>query len=255
MGDMRQLKTFAYVLFVVSAHLPILSSCGESEGPVGASTPVGATDSVLEVRMLALGDSYTIGQSVSYTLRWPAQLADSLLDYGIKITGIKYIARTGWRTTDLLEAIEEFTTNGSYQRGTTYDLVTLLIGVNNQFRGMDLAVYEGDFNSLVDTAVVFAGGDPGRVFVLSIPDYGVTPLGASLGADRIGKEIDLYNDVNRRISAEKGVVYVDITAVSRLAGVDLSLVAQDGLHYSGVMYAKWVALVIPVVVEALGAIR
>ncbi|MDP3910456.1 MAG: SGNH/GDSL hydrolase family protein [Gemmatimonadales bacterium] len=189
-----------------------------------------------EIRMIALGDSYTIGEGVAEDQRWPAQLADSLASRGVSVTGVEYIAKTGWTTTDLLTALR-----ADPKTGPPYDLVSLLIGVNNQFANMDINLYRDEFTELLEMAVALAGGRPERVLVLSVPDYGVTPRGHLFGPDRIRDEIDQYNVVNRSIAQSSGALYADITPLSRLAADDPMLVARDGLHFTGKMYALWVA--------------
>jgi lysophospholipase L1-like esterase len=185
--------------------------------------------------MLALGDSYTIGESVAERLRWPAQLADSLAALGVTVTGVEYVARTGWTTTDLLDALDL-----APPEAPPYDLVSLLIGVNNQFAGMDMGLYRDEFTELLGIALDLSGKNPERVLVVSVPDYGVTPRGHLFGPDRIRDEIDSYNAVNKSIASSFGTLYADITPLSRLAADDPTLVARDGLHFSGAMYALWV---------------
>lgn len=196
---------------------------------------------------LALGDSYTIGQSVPVEDRFPVQLRTQLQAEGLLIDTMQIIAKTGWTTGDLKSAIA----NASFA-ADTFDLVTLLIGVNNQYRGYPLSSYEPEFSELLDMAIRFAGNRPDRVFVLSIPDYGVTPFGQNRpNAAQISQEIDAYNAVNRSISESRGVPYFDITPISREALNDLSLLASDQLHPSGKMYARWVELLFPAALERL----
>ena len=189
------------------------------------------------VRFLALGDSYTIGQSVDETDRWPNQLADLLKDSGIEIETLKIIARTGWRTDNLQAAIE------AENPGSDYNLVSLLIGVNNQFQGTNFDIYPIEFRELLNQAIELCGGNKTGVFVLSIPDYGYTPFGSSNKAT-ISAEIDRYNATNKSITKEMGVTYVDITPISREAESKPWYLASDNLHPSGVMYAQWVGEII-----------
>lgn len=198
------------------------------------------------VRLLALGDSYTIGESVPVSERWPVQLAAALRERGVPAAEPVIVARTGWTTGELLAAIGEQEPSGPFE------IVSLLIGVNNQYRGGDLDEYRREFRILLQRAIDFAGGNPDRVIVLSIPDWGVTPFAASRDPDRIAAEIDRFNEVNRVETERAGARYVDVTPVSRQAATDRELVAGDGLHPSGKMYAAWVRLVLPEVLPALG---
>jgi lysophospholipase L1-like esterase len=198
------------------------------------------------IRYLALGDSYTIGESVPPDQRWPVQLTEALEEQGDLVEDLVLVAQTGWTTDELLAGIEERDPQG------TFELVTLLIGVNNQYRGGSLAVYEAEFRSLLEQAIGFAGGEAGRVVVLSIPDWSVTEYAQGRDHQRIAREIDQFNAVNRAEAEEAGTRYVDVTSISREAEADASLIAEDGLHPSGEMYRRWVELVLP---EALAALR
>ena len=197
-------------------------------------------DSAEELSFLALGDSYTIGQSVAATERWPVQLAQRLREEGIDIAEPRIIARTGWTTGALSAGID------SAGPGGPYDLVTLLIGVNNQFRGLSAEGYRVELAALLQRAVEFAGAEPSRVIVLSIPDWGVTPYAGGADRARIATEIDLFNTVKRQETARIGAIYVDITLTSRLAQTDPAMLARDGLHPSGKMYEEWTTLILPV---------
>jgi lysophospholipase L1-like esterase len=194
---------------------------------------------------LALGDSYTIGESVEESERYPNQLAESLQKEGIVVDEPTIIARTGWRTSDLQQGIES-----SGISHESYDLVTLLIGVNNEFRQRSQLEYEKEFAVLLSRAIRFAGGKKERVFVLSIPDYGYTPYGEERQAI-ISARIDQFNAINKRITDSLKVTYIDITPVSRKGLSDPSLVATDGLHPSGKQYGEWVGLLLRPVVKRL----
>ena len=194
---------------------------------------------------LALGDSYTIGESVDEKDRWPVQLTTRLKNGGVDIGDPRIIARTGWTTNELKAAI-----NGS-ELNAPYDLVSLLIGVNNQYRGYPIAQQKKEFEELLKMAIDFAGGDTSRVFVVSIPDWGVTPFAEGRDRDQIAEDIDQYNLVNYEITQSFNVQYFNITPISRDAKNDLSLVAGDGLHPSGEMYTKWVELIYPWAQEIL----
>lgn len=190
------------------------------------------------LRYLALGDSYTIGESVDENLRWPVQLAARLNENGANYDDPQIIATTGWTTNELQAGINEANPQGPY------DLVSLLIGVNNQFRGYEFSQYETEFVELLDQAIGFAGGDVNKVFVVSIPDYGLTPFGSRFGPEKIARELDEYNAYAKAQAEERGVNFYDITPISREAGQNPDLVARDNLHPSGEMYTRWVEEVI-----------
>ncbi|WP_201747877.1 SGNH/GDSL hydrolase family protein [Chitinophaga vietnamensis] len=185
------------------------------------------------LRYLALGDSYTIGESVAPEERFPAQTVQLLRQQGLTVSDPQIVAVTGWTTDELQQGIREAAING------TFDMVTLLIGVNNQYRGRDVDNYRTEFAALLHQAIAFAGGRAGRVVVLSIPDWGVTPFAADRDRAAIAKEINVYNVANKAIAADLGVHYLDITPFTREAATDTSLVAADGLHPSGKDYARW----------------
>lgn len=181
---------------------------------------------------LALGDSYTIGESVAQHESWPFQLVNRLNQMGLHFAAPRIIATTGWRTDDLEKAIN------AADLKPPFDYVSLLIGVNNQYQGKPAAEYETGFQKLLKMAIGFAAAQ-GHVMVLSIPDYGYTPFGAEKRAG-ISKEIDAFNTINKRITSEAGISYIDITAISRKGLDDTALVASDGLHPSAMMYSLWV---------------
>jgi lysophospholipase L1-like esterase len=185
---------------------------------------------------LALGDSYTIGEAVSAAESFPYKLKEALVKQGHPVESIQIIAQTGWTTDELQTAIAAETLT------PPYDLVTLLIGVNNQYRGYSVANYRVEFEQLLRQAIAFAGDDAARVRVLSIPDWGVTPFAEKEGrlAENVTKEIGAFNTAGLEISEKLGVVFINITPHSRLATTNLSLLAEDGLHPSGKMYAEWV---------------
>jgi lysophospholipase L1-like esterase len=185
-----------------------------------------------EFKYLALGDSYTIGESVAENERWPHQLAQRL-----NIPTPKIIATTGWRTDELKGAIN------SAGLKNEYDLVSLLIGVNNQYQGKSAAQYEIEFEDLLKTAIQLAKGKSKNVFVVSIPDYGYTPFGKPK-QETITPQIDEFNQINKRIADKYKIVYFNITDISRKGLDDPTLVAGDGLHPSGKMYTLWVAEIV-----------
>jgi lysophospholipase L1-like esterase len=192
---------------------------------------------------LALGDSYTIGESVSPAERFPIQLTARLRELGLNMDEPVIIARTGWTTDELWDRLESSAPQGPF------DLVTLLIGVNNQYRGRAADEYRPEFAQLLTRAIGYAGSRPGHVIVVSIPDWGVTPFGAN--RQNVGMEIDRFNAVNREETRAHGAQYVDITPMSRVALHDRALIAGDGLHPSGKMYAQWVELLLPLALAAL----
>jgi lysophospholipase L1-like esterase len=196
------------------------------------------------VHFLALGDSYTIGQSVGIDERWPDQFAVKLEQLGYDVDEVRIIAQTGWTTASLKNAInQQMPLEG-------YSLVSLLIGVNNQYQGGSLDLYTSQFTELLEQAIALAGDNPEHVFVLSIPDYAYTPFGD--GNPEISMEIDQFNNANRYITGTYNVRYIDITPISRLGLTYPYLVASDGLHPSGDMYRLWVEEIIKHVEKELG---
>ena len=190
---------------------------------------------------LALGDSYTIGESVPEAGRWPMQLAAALRDRSVAIADPRIIATTGWTTDELSAAIDAAEPLG------TFDLVSLLIGVNNQYRGRSVDAYRDEFDALLARATGFANGRADRVLVLSIPDWGVTPFAIQSGRDRIriADELDACNAAARDACAARGIAFVDITPASRALGGAPEMLADDGLHPSAAMYVEWMRLALP----------
>jgi lysophospholipase L1-like esterase len=187
-----------------------------------------------EKKWLALGDSYTIGQGVPSTDRYPVQTKEWLVANGV--TGMadpQIIATTGWTTANLQSAITSQNPTGPY------DVVSLLIGVNDQYQGFDAAGYETRFRQLLENSISLANNLPAHVFVLSIPDYSVTPFATGSNVDRIRKEIDEFNEINKRVALSFNVQYLDITPSTREAKNNPVLIASDGLHPSGPEYKKW----------------
>jgi lysophospholipase L1-like esterase len=197
------------------------------------------------VRFLALGDSYTIGHAVNLNQRWPIQLSDSLAEAGIDISGAEIIAQTGWTTRQLIRGIELENPQG------TYDIVSLLIGVNNQYRKQDTATYRIEFRELLEMAIAFADDDPSHVIVVSIPDYSVTPFAQEINPEKIAQEIDIFNAINYEETVIAATHYIDITPISRKAKDDPNLIAGDGLHPSGKMYSEWMRLIYPVAYQII----
>ena len=187
----------------------------------------------MSTRFLALGDSYTIGESVPENERWPVQLAAALNGKGWTVEDPRIIAVTGWRTDQLKEAIEKAALKNEY------GLVSLLIGVNNQYQKKSAESYAPEFDNLLQMAVGLAGGKKENVFVVSIPDYGFTPFGKPRQQE-ISAAIDQFNDVNKKITLKMGIRYIDITDLTREGLTSPEYVAGDGLHPSGKMYTLWV---------------
>lgn len=185
---------------------------------------------------LALGDSYTIGAGVEISARWPVQLASRLNADSIDMDAPDIIAKTGWSTDQLISAIEA----ESADLDSVYDLVSILIGVNNQFRGNPLSQYRQELPELLATAIQYAGGKKDHVFMLSIPDYGLTPFGQSRNPELIAEELDIYNAIADSICQAYQIPFYDITEISRQFGLDPDYVAADNLHPSGTMYEAWV---------------
>ena len=211
--------------------------------PAGAAA--GAASAAPEPRFLALGDSYTIGEGVAPEGRWPVQLAARLRERGIAIGEPRLIATTGWTTDELDAGIDAAAAREPLP--ADHALVSLLIGVNNQYRGRPLAEYEQQFSALLERAIGFAGGDPARVLVLAIPDWGVTPFAIRSGRDRakIAAELDAFNAAARRITEARGARFVDIAPVSRERGGEAAMLAEDGLHPSAALYALWAEAALP----------
>jgi lysophospholipase L1-like esterase len=235
--------------------LAVLTACMavtpmHQEPPASLSTlePV----SMPPIRYLALGDSYTIGESVAERERWSNQVA-RLIESSPHLEGsqrkveVTIIARTGWTTDELWRGIQ------AAKLEPPYDFVSLLIGVNNQYRGRDIEEYREQFVFLLNKSIEYAGGDPKRVIVLSIPDWGVTPFASGRDREKIAREIDAFNSVNREETEKAGAHYADVTPISREAANDPSLIAPDGLHPSGKMYRMWAEKVLPAALEILSS--
>ena len=213
-----EMKSVLIATIAVSLNIQIFSQAIEIETPL---------------KMLALGDSYTIGASVETADRWPHQFVSQLKALGIEADTPDYIAVTGWTTQDLLRGI-----GNSLDQEKEYNLVSILIGVNNQYQRIDIETYEPDLREIIKHALDIVSGDTGRVFMLSIPDYAFTPFGN--GNEAITEGINAYNQVNYRVAMEYNLTYVNITTISRRGLSEPELVAGDGLHPSGQQYALWV---------------
>ena len=192
-----------------------------------------------EKSYLALGDSYTIGESVPENKRWPIQLTSALNEAGFAFSSPKIIAKTGWRTDDLLAAMNKELDSEKY------DLVSVLIGVNNQYQGKPTEIYRKEFRQILNDALGFSKTGKNGVFVVSIPDYGVTPFGKESGKKNISQQIIQYNAIAKKICQEKKIPFYNITPISLKAETNQALVAKDGLHPSGEMYQRWVEEIFP----------
>ena len=204
-------------------------------------------------RFLALGDSYTIGEGVEPHGRWPVQLAAALRAQGLPLGEPRIIATTGWTTDELDAGIDAAAAQVPIDDG--HALVSLLIGVNNQYRGRPLDEFRAQFTALLARAAGFAGGDPRRVLVLAIPDWGVTPFAFAQSRDAalVGTQVDAFNAVCREEATRAGAHWVDIAPVSRERGGEAEMLVDDGLHPSAAMYALWSALAQPAARAALQA--
>ena len=215
-----------------------LTSCNKTEAEMERPVVI-PVETPQKSNFLALGDSYTIGEGVLVNDRWPVQLAAALNQRGFAVETPHIIARTGWTTDELMLAIEAAGIKDTFQ------LVSLLIGVNNQYRGRSAEQFRGELVQLLEKAIAFAGNEPKRVFMFSIPDWGVTPFAEGRDRARIAREIDAYNTVIREETAKLNVLFVDITRISREAANDPALLASDKLHPSGKMYGRWVDELLP----------
>lgn len=200
-------------------------------------------------RYLALGDSYTVGEGVPAPGTWPYQLAAAMRAQGIGLEDPQVIATTGWTTDELAAALDEAAPQGPFA------LVSLLIGVNNQYRGRPLAEYRQQFEQLLQRAIALAAENPARVLVLSIPDWGITPYARDNQRDglQIAQEIDDFNAAAHACCGDYGVAFVDITTASRIGGDLPAMLVDDGLHPSAQMYRRWAELALPVAVRLLPA--
>jgi lysophospholipase L1-like esterase len=194
---------------------------------------------------LALGDSYTIGELVPLKENFPHQLVELLHAEKIEVAAPVIVAKTGWTTDELAMAIRE---EGIKE---TFSFVTLLIGVNNQYRGRELENYREEFTNLLNQAIVFANGHTQHVFVVSIPDWGVTPFAEGKDRGAIAKQIDVYNATNKEITMAHRVNWLDITDSTRVNGTNADFLAEDGLHPSGKEYHVWAKRLAPLVEKSL----
>jgi len=228
--------------FLVLIFLSLLPGC-TTRVPATMTTPLAAAGP--PISYLALGDSYTIGEGAPEAGRWPVQLARLAQAQGLPLAEPTIIARTGWTTAELQDAIR------AAHNLHTYGLVSLLIGVNNQYRRQSLDLYRREFRELLATAIVFAGGQPRHVVVLSIPDWGQTPFAADHDRAQIAQEIDQFNQAAHEECQHADVAFVDITPLTRAAAGDANQFVADGLHYTGAQMQQWAACSLPVVQQQL----
>jgi len=244
-------KSFSFLLFFVS-FLLIVSCKKEKVNYIPSENNI-PMDTVADqktldknnITYLALGDSYTIGAFVDSADRFPVQLAGMLRRDSISIADPTIIATSGWTTGNLLNSLS------SAPPKTNYSFITLLIGVNNQYQGRSLDEYKTQFTELLTMAISYASGIKNHVFVLSIPDYSVTPFASGSDTQKIAFEIDQFNAANKNISSNFGVHYLDVTTISREAKDDPSLIAVDGLHPSAKQYNEWDQLLASLMVKEI----
>ena len=236
---------------ILPAIICLSNNCSKNPGFIPSRLPVDppANDTLVfsdtSIKsFLALGDSYTIGQSVEPEVRYPTLAAQWLNENGAGVKKPVYIAQTGWTTRSLISAMQKIDVKD------TFDIITLLIGVNDQFQGFDTGGYSARFTEILEKSIRLAGGRPGRVFVLSIPDYSVTPFVSARDKQEVSESVDLFNTINKRITEEHHCPYINVTESSRDAAFNASLIASDRLHFSGVEYRKWANLLGPVILRS-----
>lgn len=248
-GPHRAMPRWPDAAVVLLLVLAVLASCSSRSQRPPADGPAVVARSPGTMNWLALGDSYTIGEGVAGPDRWPNQLARALRDSGIRIDDPRIIAATGWSTDELMQAMD----HARPELDPPYALVSLAIGVNDQYRGRDVEEYRRGFAPLLERAIALAGGRAERLLVLSIPDWGVTPFARHEAGNRhvIAVEIDAYNAAARDICDQRGAAFIDITPISRADGANADMLVDDGLHPSTAMYAQWAALTLPAAQAAL----
>ena len=224
------------VLITIFLFFTCSSSCNKKDNQTMSST-TGNTGNTKQYTYLALGDSYTIGERVAASENFPNQVSAMMLNNAISFQAPRIIAKTGW-TTDELEA-GIVAANNTEPLKASYDFVSLLIGVNDQYRGRSVDSYKPAFEELLKKAIRFAADKADHVVVVSIPDWGVTPFASGRDRAQIAAEIDAYNAANKQIAQTYGVKYIDITPWTREAASDATLLAPDGLHPSGKEYKRW----------------
>lgn len=228
-------------LLLINIIIFFLSACTKN---APSSTVVTTPSSPIIHTWLALGDSYTIGQGVADNERFPTQTTAILLQQGMQVQSPTYIATTGWTTGNLQYGINSINPN-------KHTVVSLLIGVNDQYQRRDTTGYRQRVTDLLVKAIELANGKKQNVFVLSIPDYSVTPFASSYDTAQIRKEIDWFNNINRNVTQQYNCPYLDITPSTREARFNTSLIASDGLHPSGIEYKRWADKLVPLIMQAL----
>jgi lysophospholipase L1-like esterase len=228
---MRKFTSIFLCFFALTACSLNSAEPSTNSGSMVSTTPTNTNTNLPQRKFLALGDSYTIGQSVDEKDRWSMQLID-LLKNDFSFSKHDIIARTGWTTEELTDAINN--QNVTEQ----YDMVSLLIGVNNQYRGQSIEKYRTEFRNLLNMSIKFAKNQPKRVFVLSIPDWGKSPFGKGSNTKQTADEIDAFNTIAKVECKQLGIVFIDITEISR-NNLDADFFASDKLHYSGRMHLLW----------------
>lgn len=236
---LKSMKNFFRLTIFCFCTLIVFSNLLACKKPI--MDTIKTADNKNGISYLALGDSYTIGERVAVNDRFPMQTTALLKNNDLQFQTPQIIATTGWTTTDLLNAIQE----EKLSKG--YDVVTLLIGVNNQYQRKSIDDYRDEFTALLNLSIQFARNNKNHVIVLSIPDYSVMPFSANLNKQLIARDIDAFNAVNKEVTESLGVTYLDITAISREAATNMDLVADDGLHPSGEQYGRWAALLAPLI--------
>ncbi len=231
---------------IIETPAPTTSELPTPEPTTPNPTPSGGDDESKDFKYLALGDSYTIGESVCESCRFPVQLVNRYNEDSEDILSTKIIAHTGWRTDNLIDAIDRENPDADY------DLVTLLIGVNNQYQSKSFSQYEKEFPELLNTAIQLAGGDASNVIVVSIPDYAYTPYGqGTSNPEKISQEIDNYNDFAQSNTEARNIIFLNITDITRRGLQEPDLVASDGLHPSTVAYKEFVDRLLPLIQNKL----
>lgn len=244
---MKTFTMFTLSMLIVSATLGSLALSSVQCSPTPKESTTTAKDTLT---YLALGDSYTIAERLPVKDSWSVQLARLVREKGIHLNDPLVIARTGWRTDQLMNAVRQ-AQNSLQIVPAGYDLVTLLIGVNNQYQNGTEELFRVQFASLLQMSLIMARGKASRVVVLSIPDYSVSPFAEGMNRTTIAAAIDRFNTIKQEECKKKGIAFVDITPLSRQAANRPSFFVSDGLHPSREQYAEWAKLALPVVLDAL----
>ncbi len=223
------------ILFILSSIFYLnISACGEPK-PIESDYMIATGTALPSISYLALGDSYTIGEAVDSTHRWPVQLADSLRRiHHLRVDEPQIVATTGWTTNELQHGIEQADLKDKYE------LISLLIGVNNQYRGYAFEQFEKEYEVLIKWAIQHSVHGASGIFAVSIPNYGVTPFGQARGEDTIRAELLAYDAKAKEICQRFGIPFFDITPISELTKDNPTFIADDQLHPNGLQYTEWV---------------